>query len=64
MNFKEIFHTNNFLHKIKLDSSEKEHQVISIEKESDEFNVKIENVFGNEWNQEYELIYSSYILEV
>jgi hypothetical protein len=63
MNFKEIFHFNNFLHKIKLDSSEKEHQLILNNCRGDEPEVEVENVFGNEWNQEYELIYSSYILD-
>jgi len=63
MNFKEIFHFNNFLHKIKLDSSEKEQQLILNNCRGDEPEVEAENVFGNEWNQEYELIYSSYILD-
>lgn len=63
MTFKEIFHLNNFLHKIKLDKSE-ENQ--SIEKKSD--NEKLDDDFDekfyeNEWNQEYELIYLSYVLE-
>lgn len=63
MTFKEIFHINNFLHKIKLDKSE-ENQ--SIEKKSD--NEKFDDDFDekfyeNEWNQEYELIYLSYVLE-
>lgn len=63
MTFKEIFHINNFLHKIKLDKSE-ENQ--SIEKKSD--NEKLDDDFDekfyeNEWNQEYELIYLSYVLE-
>lgn len=63
MTFKEIFHLNNFLHKIKLDKSE-ENQ--SIEKKSD--NEKFDDDFDekfyeNEWNQEYELIYLSYVLE-
>jgi hypothetical protein len=63
MNFTDIFHIDNFLQKIKLDSSEKEHQFKPGEENCDEFKVEIENVFGNEWNQEYELIYLSYILE-
>jgi len=63
MNFKEIFHINNFFHKIRLDNSDKERQVIPDEKNSDEFDVEIKNVFRNEWNQEYELIYLSYVLE-
>lgn len=63
MTFKEIFHLNNFLHKIKLDKSE-ENQVISEQKkeiiDNDLFN---DDRLGNEWNQEYELIYLSYVLE-
>lgn len=63
MTFKEIFHFNNLLHKIKLDNSE-ENQVISEQKkeiiDNDLFD---DNRLGNEWNQEYELIYLSYVLE-
>jgi hypothetical protein len=64
MTFKEIFHLNNFFHKIKLDKSE-ENQVIVEEvigKSDEDF--RDDNKFsGNEWNQEYELIYLSYVLE-
>jgi hypothetical protein len=55
---------NNFFHKIKLDKSE-ENQVIVEEvigKSDEDF--RDDNKFsGNEWNQEYELIYLSYVLE-
>ena len=64
MTFKEIFHLNNILHKIKLDNSE-ENQVIveKVSGKSDE-DFRDDNKFsGNEWNQEYELIYLSYVLE-
>lgn len=64
MTFKEIFHLNNFFHKIKLDKSE-ENQVIAeeVKGKSDE-DFRDDNKFsGNEWNQEYELIYLSYVLE-
>jgi len=64
MTFKEIFHLNNIFHKIKLDKSE-ENQVITEEvigKSDEDF--REDNKFsGNEWNQEYELIYLSYVLE-
>jgi len=63
MNLKEIFHFNNFLHKIKLDRSEKEWSVdlakeINIEEKRDGY-----KFYCSEWNQEYELIYLSYVLE-
>jgi hypothetical protein len=63
MNLKEIFHFNNFLHKIKLDHSEKERSAdlvkeINIEEKRDN-----DKFYGSEWNQEYELIYLSYVLE-
>ena len=64
MTFKEIFHLNNILHKIKLDNSE-ENQVIveKVNGKSDE-DFRDDNKFsGNGWNQEYELIYMSYVLE-
>jgi len=64
MTFKEIFHLNNIFHKIKLDKSE-ENQVIAeeVKGKSDE-DFRDDNKFsGNEWNQEYELIYLSYVLE-
>lgn len=64
MTFNEIFHLNNFFHKIKLDKSE-ENQVIAeeVKGKSDE-DFRDDNKFsGNEWNQEYELIYLSYVLE-
>jgi hypothetical protein len=64
MTFKEIFHLNNIVHKIKLDKSE-ENQVIAEEvKEKSDEDFRDDNKFsGNEWNQEYELIYLSYVLE-
>jgi hypothetical protein len=64
MTFKEIFHLNNFFHKIKLDKSE-ENQAIEEESNRESFDdYKVDKKFsGNEWNQEYELIYLSYILE-
>jgi hypothetical protein len=63
MTFKEIFHFNNILHKIKLDKSENEFAVIHAEKNIVNEKVENENSQVNEWNQEYELIYMSYVLE-
>jgi hypothetical protein len=64
MTFKEIFHLNNIFHKIKLDKSE-ENQVMAEEgKGKSDEDFRDDNKFsGNEWNQEYELIYLSYVLE-
>ena len=63
MTFKEIFHFNNPFHKIKLDKPEHDYLVLSeeeivssVKKDDVEYHV-------NEWNQEYELIYLSYVLE-
>jgi len=63
MIIKEIFSLNNFFHKIMLDSTEVKNPVNSIELNNEEDKVEIKNFFGNEWNQEYELIYLSYVLE-
>ncbi|NWG27621.1 MAG: hypothetical protein HXY48_03690 [Ignavibacteriaceae bacterium] len=64
MTFKEIFHFNNFLHKIKLDKSEENQVIAEQEKEIIDNDLLDEDRFsGNEWNQEYELIYLSYVLE-
>lgn len=64
MTFKEIFHLNNFFHKIKLDKTD-ENQIIEEYSENKKFDDdKVDEKFsGNEWNQEYELIYLSYVLE-
>lgn len=64
MTIKEIFHLNNFFQKIKLDKSE-DNQVIDEELKCDSFDDDIvdKKFSGNEWNQEYELIYLSYVLE-
>jgi hypothetical protein len=64
MTFKEIFQLSNFFQKIKLDRSE-ENQAIDEELKRDRFDDdNVDKKFsGNEWNQEYELIYLSYVLE-
>jgi len=63
MTFKEIFHFNNIFHKIKLDKSENDFAVVQGEENIGKEKVDDEQSQGNEWNQEYELIYLSYVLE-
>jgi len=63
MTFKEIFHFNNIFHKIKLDKSENEFAIVQGEDNIGKEKVEDEQSQGNEWNQEYELIYLSYVLE-
>jgi hypothetical protein len=63
MTFKEIFQFNNLFHKIKLDKSEKNFAVVQGEGTTIKEKVEDEQSQGNEWNQEYELIYLSYVLE-
>lgn len=63
MTFKEIFHFNNFLHKIKLDHSEKKCSAGLVEEINMEKNTDDDKFYCSEWNQEYELIYLSYVLE-
>jgi hypothetical protein len=64
MTFKEKFHLNNIFHKIKLDKSEENHVIAEEVKGKSDEDFRDDNKFsGNEWNQEYELIYLSYVLE-
>jgi len=63
MNLKEIFHLNSFIHKIKLDKSERQNSDYQGNLAEKEKNQESDEVFSNEWNQEYELIYASYVLE-
>jgi len=63
MTFKEIFHFNNLLHKIKLDKSENDLAITQEEENIFKVKPEDEKFIGNEWNQEYELIYLSYVLE-
>lgn len=63
MTFKEIFHFNNIFHKIKLDKSEKDSFVQKKEEKAIEEKTEDEKFLSSEWNQEYELIYLSYVLE-
>ena len=63
MTFKEIFHINNIFHKIVLDKSETDLAVVQVEENIVNEIIENENSQVNEWNQEYELIYMSYVLE-
>ncbi|MCW8804983.1 MAG: hypothetical protein OQK56_00870 [Ignavibacteriaceae bacterium] len=63
MNFKETLYINNFLHRIKLDKSENDFIFFEEIEKIIEENDKDEKFSVSEWNQEYELIYSSYLLE-
>jgi hypothetical protein len=56
-------HLNNFFHEIKLANSGKKYPIIQIDINNTEVKVELEKESGNEWNQEYELIYLSYVLE-
>ncbi|MBE0573120.1 MAG: hypothetical protein IH618_16370 [Ignavibacteriaceae bacterium] len=63
MTFKEIFHINNLFNKIKLDHSDSYQNLLNTS-EYDEVHKRQDEKFPeNEWNQEYELIYLSYVLE-
>ena len=63
MSIKEIFNFNSLRQKIKLDDSENDFIVFQEEKNSETEKVSEEKFSVSEWNQEYELIYSSYVLE-
>lgn len=62
MTIKEIINSKSLRQKIKLAESENDFIVFLEEQESDNQKVNDEKYSG-EWNQEYELIYSSYVLE-
>lgn len=62
MSIKELLHLNKLRQKIKLDNTENEFIVFQDEEKIEESTVELEK-YSNEWNHEYELIYSSYILE-
>lgn len=62
MSIKELLHLNKLRQKIKLDNTENEFIVFQDEEKIKESTVELEK-YSNEWNHEYELIYSSYILE-
>ena len=62
MTFKELFNLSSIRQKIKLDNSESDFIIFREEENSDEQKSDPKK-YSNEWNQEYELIYSSYVLE-
>jgi hypothetical protein len=62
MSIQEIFNFNSLRQKIKLDDSENDFIVFQEEKNPDDQKVNDEK-YSTEWNQEYELIYSSYVLD-
>lgn len=63
MTFKEIFHINNLFNKIKLDHSDSHQSLLNNSEYDEEDKRQDEKFLENEWNQEYELIYLSYVLE-
>lgn len=62
MVFKDIFNLDSLKQNIKLDNSDYDFIVFLEEENSEDQKVNDEK-YSNEWNQEYELIYSSYVLE-
>jgi hypothetical protein len=63
MTFKEIFHINNFINRIKLDYSGTQQNLFEQQKNEDEDKRPEDKTQDNEWNQEYEMIYLSYVIE-
>jgi len=62
MEFKDIFNVDSLKQNIKLDYSDYDF-VVFLEKENSEEQKVNDEKFSNEWNQEYKLIYSSYVLD-
>jgi hypothetical protein len=62
MSLKELLHLDKFRQKIKLDNTGNDFIIFSDEEIVEEAKLKLEK-YSNEWNHEYELIYSSYVLE-
>ena len=63
MTFKEIFQLNRLVYKVKLDQSENDFFIFSDEEKTIQEKINEEKFSESEWNQEYELIYQSYVLE-
>jgi len=63
MKVKEILHPKRLVYKIKLDKTENDFLFFSDEDESDKEKKESSGFLVSEWNQEYELIYSSYVLD-
>ena len=62
MSLKELLHLEKLRQKIKLDNTDNEFIIFRDEEIVEESKLKLEK-YSNEWNHEYELIYSSYVLE-
>ena len=62
MSLKELLHLDKLRQKIKLDNTDNEFIIFRDEEIVEESKLKLEK-YSNEWNHEYELIYSSYVLE-
>jgi hypothetical protein len=63
MTFKEIFQLNRLVYQVKLDQSENDFFIFSDEEKTIQEKINEEKFSESEWNQEYELIYQSYVLE-
>jgi len=59
---KELLYPDNLRQKIKLDNTDNEFIIFDAEENIEESELNLEK-YSNEWNHEYELIYSSYVLE-
>jgi len=62
MSLKDLFSLENLRQKIKLDNSIGDFIIFREEENPGDDKINIEK-YSNEWNHEYELIYSSYVLE-
>jgi len=63
MNIREIFNFKNSLYRIKLDDEKEETSSNREDNLTLNTEEEIQKELSNEWNQEYELIYLSYVLE-
>lgn len=63
MKVKEILQIKRLVYQIKLDNSENDFLFFSEQKETENEKAESSGILVNEWNQEYELIYSSYVLD-
>jgi hypothetical protein len=63
MNIREIFNFKNSFYRIKLDDEKEETSSNREDNLTLNTEEEIQKELSNEWNQEYELIYLSYVLE-
>jgi len=63
MNSKEHSNFSNPSVRIKLDNEKKEEQLRKDLSEETKNDITVDMLYKNEWHQEYELIYLSYVLE-